>query len=189
MKKKTLSNILSWAFNGILLLGLLILSVLFFIKGDYFHGILDMLYLLIIGSNIGFRILYNNMKQKYKDMEEGSQVLIEQNAKLTEKLRSINDPFRDNRELNISMNHLRMETLSCAVEYNPEDVINCTNNERQARYIEINNTAKRKLMSDIINTALINIRHETHEDGKRYCIAEIYVGVKGDQDISTFTNL
>ena len=70
-----------WLFNGLLLGGLAFFSFYFFIKGDTFHGWLDLLYMLVITSNILFRKQNEVMKEQMEVMREGSKVLVEQNAK------------------------------------------------------------------------------------------------------------
>ena len=63
---KKLSNILSWAINILLFGGLAFFIVAFFLRGDLFHAIIDLLYLLIIVSNVVFRHLYKRIKNTHK---------------------------------------------------------------------------------------------------------------------------
>jgi len=180
---KKLSNILSWAINILLFGGLVFFAVAFFLRGDMFHAIIDLLYLLIIVSNVVFRHLYNKMKRENESLLEGGKVLVEQNAKLTEQLADINDPFRDNRELKIRTASVRMETITGFIKYERDFVIECSNDERSRRYKDLEHTAKYNLLMDIIDTEIISTKHITDDEGKRRCIAEIIVGVKSDKPI------
>ena len=59
---KKLSNILSWAINILLFGGLAFFTVAFFFFFYLFHAIINLLYILIIVSNVVFLHLYNKMK-------------------------------------------------------------------------------------------------------------------------------
>ena len=114
---KKLSNILSWAINILLFGGLAFFTVAFFLRGDLSHAIIDLLYLLIIVSNVVFRHLYNKMKRENESLLEGGKVLVEQNAKLTERLNKMQDPFRNDAEIQINGQHVRMETIRSTMPF------------------------------------------------------------------------
>lgn len=185
---KRVKTICFWTFNILLIVGLLAISVAAYIKGDTYHTILDLLYFLIILSNFAFRVWNRRLKQENESLYEGGKVLVEQNAKLTEQLADINDPFRDNRELKIRTASVRMETITGFIKYERDFVIECSNDERSRRYKDIEHTAKYNLLMDIIDTEIISTKHITDDEGKRRCVAEIIVGVKSDKPIEEIIN-
>ena len=185
---KRVKTICFWTFNILLIIGLLAISVAAYIKGDTYHTILNLLYFLIILSNFAFRVLNRRLKKENVSLYEGGKVLVEQNAKLTEQLADINDPFRDNRELKIRTASVRMETITGFIKYERDFVIECSNDERSRRYKDIEHTAKYNLLMDIIDTEIISTKHITDDEGKRRCVAEIIVGVKSDKPIEEIIN-
>lgn len=185
---KRVKTICFWTFNILLIVGLLAISVAAYIKGDTYHTILDLLYFLIILSNFAFRVWNRRLKQEIESLYEGGKVLVEQNAKLTEQLADINDPFRDNRELKIHTASVRMESITNFIKYERDFVIECSNDERSRRYKDIEHTAKYNLLMSIIDTEIISTKHITDDEGKRRCFAEIIVGVKSDKPIEEIIN-
>ncbi len=185
---KRVKTICFWTFNILLIVGLLAISVAAYIKGDTYHTILDLLYFLIILSNFAFRVWNRRLKQEIESLYEGGKVLVEQNAKLTEQLADINDPFRDNRELKIHTASVRMESITNFIKYERDFVIECSNDERSRRYKDIEHTAKYNLLMGIIDTEIISTKHITDDEGKRRCFAEIIVGVKSDKPIEEIIN-
>ena len=180
---KKLSNILSWAINILLFGGLAFFTVAFFLRGDLFHAIIDLLYLLIIVSNVVFRHLYNKMKRENESLLEGGKVLVEQNAKLTERLNKMQDPFRNNAEIQINGQHVRMETIRSTMRRDKSFLMGFDEMERNRRLHYMETVAKQDLMESIFDTELVEIRQNfdaIHEDT---VTAEIIVGVKSDKPI------
>ena len=180
---KKLSNILSWAINILLFGGLAFFTVAFFLRGDLFHAIIDLLYLLIIVSNVVFRHLYNKMKRENESLLEGGKVLVEQNAKLTERLNKMQDPFRNDAEIQINGQHVRMETIRSTMRKDKSFLMGFDEMERNRRLHYMETVAKQDLMESIFDTELVEIRQNfdaIHEDT---VTAEIIVGVKSDKPI------
>lgn len=186
--KKKISDILSWVINGLLTGGLITFGVIFFMRGDTFHAVLDLLYLFIILSNFIYRHEHKKMKKERDTAFDASKELILQNEKLTEKLRDINDPFMNNREIYVAKTLVKMCVINSQIKYNKKEVIECSNDEREKRYKEIERQARAKLLKDIIETELITIGHTTNFEGERVCTAEIIVGVKGNKNINEIIN-
>ena len=180
---KKLGNILFYTLNTFFIGGLLAFAIIFWMMGDRFHAIIDALYLLIIVEMFYLRRKCKLLQKDNESLMEGGKVLVEQNAKLTEQLADINDPFRDNRELKIRTASVRMETITGFIKYERDFVIECSNDERSRRYKDLEHTAKYNLLMDIIDTEIISTKHITDDEGKRRCIAEIIVGVKSDKPI------
>ena len=180
---KKLSNILSWAINILLFGGLAFFTVAFFLRGNFFHAIIDLLYLLIIVSNVVFRHLYNKMKRENESLLEGGKVLVEQNAKLTERLNKMQDPFRNDVEIQINGQHVRMETIRSTMKREKSFLTGFDEMERNRRLHYMETVAKQDLMESIFDTELVEIRQNfdaIHEDT---VTAEIIVGVKSDKPI------
>ena len=186
--KQIISNILHWVINGLLIGGLIAFSVLFFMRGDTFHATLDLLYLVIILSNFIYRHEHKKMKKDRDTALAASKELILQNKNLTEKLRDINDPFMKNREIYVANTPVNMCVINSKLKYNRKEVIECSNDEREKRYHEIEHQARAKLLKDIIDTELITIGHTTNDEGERVCTAEIIVGVKGNKNVDEIIN-
>ena len=53
-----------WLFNGLLLGGLAFFSFYFFMKGNTFHGWLDLLYMVIVASSILLRRQHHVMEEQ-----------------------------------------------------------------------------------------------------------------------------
>ena len=180
---KKLSNILSWAINILLFGGLAFFTVAFFLRGDLFHAIIDLLYLLIIVSNVVFHHLYNKMKRENESLLEGGKVLVEQNTKLTERLNKMQDPFRYDAEIQINGQHVRMETIRSTMRRDKSFLMGFDEMERNRRLHYMETVAKQDLMESIFDTELVEIRQNfdaIHEDT---VTAEIIVGVKSDKPI------
>ena len=153
-----------WLFNGLLLGGLAFFSFYFFIKGDTFHGWLDLLYMLVITSNILFRKQNEVMKEQMEVMREGSKVLVEQNAKLTEKN---NDLLKHMRQINDKASFLK--------GYNEMET------NRRKYHLELE--ARQKLLETLEKTELIELRYDNLDDDTGTITAGIYVGVVGEKSI------
>lgn len=182
-KKPRIKTILFWVFNGFFASGLLTFTVIHMLRGDTFHAVTDILYLLIILECLFLLHKHKKLQQEYDILLEGSKVLIKQNADMTETIRSINDPFRNDRSITINTSHVRMEKITSSIKYNKSFVIECSNKEREKRYQFIERDARKNLMNELIDTELITVKHYTDEDNIRRCAAEIIVGVKVDKDI------
>jgi len=178
---KKLSNILSWAINILLFGGLAFFTVAFFLRGDLFHAIIDFLYLLIIVSNVVFRHLYNKMKRENESLLEGGKVLVEQNAKLTERLAKINNPFKPMEGIDVGRyTNVKMKVISAYFEYPWEDLTGCSEEERKNKVSSIETGVKHQLLNSIFTSDLISIRHETSNRGLMMCVADFIVGIKGE---------
>ena len=186
--KQKIGKFFHWLINGILIGGLLAFSIRFFMMGDIFHGVLDLLYLLIIVANLFYRHQYEKMKQEHQTAMDASIELIKQNANLTKKLQAINDPFK----LSPSIKSIvcNVQVVRHAVKYETNFLAGFDELERNRRLYSLETEARHGLMGDIIDTDLITIRHEDGDigEGIKYCVAEIHVGVKGGQDINEIIN-
>jgi len=182
-KAPSFRNILFWGLNGFFVFGLLFFAVIFWLRGDTFHAIIDILYLLIIVECLFLRRKHTRLQQEHNTLSESHRVLIKQYKDMEETLRDINDPFRENREITINESHVRMETLTSHIKYERMFVVECSSEEREKRYKLVEKEARRHLMDEIINTELITVKHITDDAGMRRCVAEIIVGVKTDKKI------
>lgn len=186
---KTLKTICFWAFNGLLMCGLILFSFYFFMKGDTFHGVLDLLYMLVITSNILFRKQNEVMKEQMEVMREGSKVLVEQNAKLTEKnndllqhMRQINDPFSYDKVLMVAHN-VRMERIEHTYRYKASFLKGYNEMETNRRKYHLELEARQKLLETLEKTELIELRYDNLDDDTGTITAGIYVGVVGEKSI------
>ena len=180
---KKLGNILFYTLNTFFIGGLLAFAIIFWMMGDKFHAIIDLLYLLIIVSNVIFRHLYNKMKRENESLLEGGKVLVEQNAKLTERLNKMQDPFRNDAEIQVNGQHVRMETIRSTMRRDKSFLMGFDEMERNRRLHYMETVAKQDLMESIFDTELVEIRQNfdaIHEDT---VTAEIIVGVKSDKPI------
>lgn len=186
--KKKLSNIFHWLINGLLIGGLLAFIIRFFMMGDTFHGVLDLLYMLIIVANLFYRQQYEKMKREHQTATEASIELIKQNANLTKKLQAINDPFKPSPSINSIV--CNVQVVRHAVRYETNFLSGYDELERNRRLYSLEVEARHGLMGDIIDTDLITIRHEDGDivESVKFCVAEIYVGVKGGKDINEVIN-
>lgn len=105
-----------WLFNGLLLSGLAFFSFYFFIKGDTFHGWFDLLYMVIVASNILLRRQHHVMEEQVRELRKENAELTKKNAELMEHLRQINDPFSYNKTIMIAHN-VRMERIVTDYKY------------------------------------------------------------------------
>ncbi len=194
--KKKIGKFFHWLINGILIGGLLAFSIRFFMIGDTFHGVLDLLYMLIIVANLFYRQQYEKMKHEHQTAMVASIELIKQNANLTKKnetlkkhLEQINDPFRQD-TINILQENIRLEKIENTFKYEDSFLMGYDELEtsRRKHYLEM--TVKSVLLESIRDTELIEIQYKPSEiDGVHSCLtASMYVGVKGDKPIDEIIN-
>ena len=180
---KKLGNILFYTLNTFFIGGLLAFAIIFWMMGDRFHAIIDALYLLIIVEMFYLRRKCKLLQNDNDSLQEGSKVLVEQNAKLTERLNKMQDPFRYNAEIQINGQHVRMETIRSTMRRDKSFLMGFDEMERNRRLHYMETVAKQDLMESIFDTELIEIRQNfdaIHEDT---VTAEIIVGVKSDKPI------
>ena len=180
---KKLGNILFYTLNTFFIGGLLAFAIIFWMMGDRFHAIIDALYLLIIVEMLYLRRKCKLLQKDNDSLQEGSKVLVEQNAKLTERLNKMQDPFRYNAEIQINGQHVRMETIRSTMRRDKSFLMGFDEMERNRRLHYMETVAKQDLMESIFDTELVEIRQNfdaIHEDT---VTAEIIVGVKSDKPI------
>ncbi len=180
---KKLGNILFYTLNTFFIGGLLAFAIIFWMMGDRFHAIIDALYLLIIVEMFYLRRKCKLLQKDNDSLQEGSKVLVEQNAKLTERLNKMQDPFRYNAEIQINGQHVRMETIRSTMRRDKSFLMGFDEMERNRRLHYMETVAKQDLMESIFDTELVEIRQNfdaIHEDT---VTAEIIVGVKSDKPI------
>ena len=180
---KKLGNILFYALNTFFIGGLLAFAIIFWMMGDRFHAIIDALYLLIIVEMFYLRRKCKLLQKDNESLQEGGKVLVEQNAKLTERLNKMQDPFRYNAEIQINGQHVRMETIRSTMRRDKSFLMGFDETERNRRLHYMETVAKQDLMESIFDTELVEIRQNfdaIHEDT---VTAEIIVGVKSDKPI------
>ena len=180
---KKLGNILFYTLNTFFIGGLLAFAIIFWMMGDRFHAIIDALYLLIIVEMFYLRRKCKLLQKDNDSLQEGSKVLVEQNAKLTERLNKMQDPFRYNAEIQINGQHVRMETIRSTMRKDKSFLMGFDEMERNRRLHYMETVAKQDLMESIFDTELVEIRQNfdaIHEDT---VTAEIIVGVKSDKPI------
>ena len=186
--RKKIGNILHWSINGLLIGGLLAFSIMFFKQGDTFHGVLDLLYMLIIVANLFYHQQYEKMKRDHQTAMEASIELIKQNAKLTRKLTEMQDPFRNNPMIQINGQHVRMEILRSTMKREKSFLTGFDEMERNRRLHYMETVAKQELMESIRDTELVEIHHDFEDVHQDTVTAEIIVGVKGDKPIDEIIN-
>lgn len=180
---KKLGNILFYTLNTFFIGGLLAFAIIFWMMGDRFHAIIDALYLLIIVEMFYLRRKCKLLQKDNDSLQEGGKVLVEQNAKLTERLNKMQDPFRYNAEIQINGQHVRMETIRSTMRRDKSFLMGFDEMERNRRLHYMETVAKQDLMESIFDTELVEIRQNfdaIHEDT---VTAEIIVGVKSDKPI------
>lgn len=169
-----------WLFNGLLLGGLAFFSFYFFMKGDTFHGWLDLLYMVIVASNILLR-------RQHHVMEEQVRKLRKENAELMEHLRQINDPFSYNKTIMIAHN-VRMERIVTDYKYKNSFLQGYDEMETNRRKDVLEQEARGKLLKAIIDTELIQTRFEELDNEESICSVSLFVGVVGDKPIEEILN-
>jgi len=180
---KKLGNILFYTLNTFFIGGLLAFAIIFWMMGDRFHAIIDALYLLIIVEMFYLRRKCKLLQKDNESLLEGGIVLVEQNAKLTERLNKMQDPFRYNAEIQINGQHVRMKTIRSTMRRDKSFLMGFDEMERNRRLHYMETVAKQDLMESIFDTELVEIRQNfdaIHEDT---VTAEIIVGVKSDKPI------
>jgi hypothetical protein len=180
---KKLGNILFYTLNTFFIGGLLAFAIIFWMMGDRFHAIIDALYLLIIVEMFYLRRKCKLLQKDNESLLEGGKVLVEQNAKLTERLNKMQDPFRYNAEIQINGQHVRMETIRSTMRRDKSFLMGFDEMERNRRLHYMETVAKQDLMESIFDTELVEIHQNfdaIHEDT---VTAEIIVGVKSDKPI------
>lgn len=178
---KKLGNILFYALNTFFIGGLLAFAIIFWMMGDRFHAIIDALYLLIIVEMFYLRRKCKLLQKDNESLLEGGKVLVEQNAKLTEKLAKINDPFRPMEGIDVGRyTNVKMKVISAYFEYPWEDLTGCSEEERKNKVSSIETGVKHQLLNSIFTSDLISIRHETSNRGLMMCVADFIVGIKGE---------
>lgn len=180
---KKLGNILFYTLNTFFIGGLLAFAIIFWMMGDRFHAIIDALYLLIIVEMFYLRRKCKLLQKDKDSLLEGGKVLVEQNAKLTERLNKMQDSFRNNAEIQINGQHVRMETIRSTMRRDKSFLMGFDEMERNRRLHYMETVAKQDLMESIFDTELVEIRQNfdaIHEDT---VTAEIIVGVKSDKPI------
>lgn len=194
--KKKIGKFFHWLINGILIGGLLAFSVMFFKQGDTFHGVLDLLYMLIIVANLFYRQQYEKMKREHLTAMEASIELIKQNANLTKKnetlkkhLAQLNDPFSQD-TIHVLQNNIRLEKIENTFKYEDSFLQGYDELERSRRKNYLEMQVKSNLLESIRDTELIEIQYKPSEmDNVHSCLtASMYVGVKGDKPIDEIIN-
>lgn len=176
-----------WLFNGLLLSGLAFFSFYFFIKGDTFHGWLDLLYMVIVASNILLRRQHHVMEEQVRELRKENAELTKKNAELMEHLRQINDPFSYNKTIMIAHN-VRMERIVTDYKYKNSFLQGYDEKETNRRKDVLEQKARGKLLEAIIDTELIQTRFEELDNEESICSVSLFVGVVGDKPIEEILN-
>lgn len=176
-----------WLFNGLLLGGLAFFSFYFFIKGDTFHGWLDLLYMVIVASNILLRRQHHVMEEQVRELRKENAELTKKNAELMEHLRQINDPFSYNKTIMIAHN-VRMERIVTDYKYKNSFLQGYDEMETNRRKDVLEQKARGKLLEAIIDTELIQTRFEELDNEESICSVSLFVGVVGDKPIEEILN-
>jgi hypothetical protein len=174
-------------FNGLLLCGLAFFSFYFFIKGDTFHGWLDLLYMVIVASNILLRRQHHVMEEQVRELRKENAELTKKNAELMEHLRQINDPFSYNKAIMIAHN-VRMERIVTDYKYKNSFLQGYDEMETNRRKGVLEQKARGKLLEAIIDTELIQTRFEDLDNEESICFVSLFVGVVGDKPIEEILN-
>ena len=176
-----------WLFNGLLLGGLAFFSFYFFIKGDTFHGWLDLLYMVIVASSILLRRQHHVMEEQVRELRKENAELTKKNAELMEHLRQINDPFSYNKTIMIAHN-VRMERIVTNYKYKNSFLQGYDEMETNRRKGVLEQEARGKLLEAIIDTELIQTRFEELDNEESICSVSLFVGVVGDKPIEEILN-
>lgn len=176
-----------WLFNGLLLGGLAFFSFYFFMKGDTFHGWLDLLYMVIVASNILLRRQHHVMEEQVRELRKENAELTKKNAELMEHLRQINDPFSYNKTIMIAHN-VRMERIVTDYKYKNSFLQGYDEMETNRRKDVLEQKARGKLLEAIIDTELIQTRFEELDNEESICSVSLFVGVVGDKPIEEILN-
>lgn len=174
---KKIINILDWTINSLLIGGLLAFSISYFMTGDTKHGVVNLLFMSIIVTNLIYYHNYKKMKAKYNTAMEASTELIKQNATLTAKVKAINNPFKQTPGLtSITQN---VQVVRHAVKYETNFLNGYNELETNRRKHNIEHEARYGLMGELIDSELITIRHDDGNigEGTKFCVAEIQVGI------------
>lgn len=174
-------------FNGLLLGGLAFFSFYFFMKGDTFHGWLDLLYMVIVASNILLRRQHHVMEEQVRELRKENAELTKKNAELMEHLRQINDPFSYNKTIMIAHN-VRMERIVTDYKYKNSFLQGYDEMETNRRKDVLEQKARGKLLEAIIDTELIQTRFEELDNEESICSVSLFVGVVGDKPIEEILN-
>lgn len=176
-----------WLFNGLLLGGLAFFSFYFFMNGDTFHGWLDLLYMVIVASNILLRRQHHVMEEQVRELRKENAELTKKNAELMEHLRQINDPFSYNKTIMIAHN-VRMERIVTDYKYKNSFLQGYDEMETNRRKDVLEQKARGKLLEAIIDTELIQTRFEELDNEESICSVSLFVGVVGDKPIEEILN-
>ena len=176
-----------WLFNGLLLGGLAFFSFYFFMKGDTFHGWLDLLYMVIVASNILLRRQHHVMEEQVRELRKENAELTKKNAELMEHLRQVNDPFSYNKTIMIAHN-VRMERIVTDYKYKNSFLQGYDEMETNRRKDVLEQKARGKLLEAIIDTELIQTRFEELDNEESICSVSLFVGVVGDKPIEEILN-
>ena len=176
-----------WLFNGLLLGGLAFFSFYFFMKGDTFHGWLDLLYMVVVASNILLRRQHHVMEEQVRELRKENAELTKKNAELMEHLRQINDPFSYNKTIMIAHN-VRMERIVTDYKYKNSFLQGYDEMETNRRKDVLEQKARGKLLEAIIDTELIQTRFEELDNEESICSVSLFVGVVGDKPIEEILN-
>lgn len=176
-----------WLFNGLLLGGLAFFSFYFFMNGDTFHGWLDLLYMVIVASNILLRRQHHVMEEQVRELRKENAELTKKNAELMEHLRQINDPFSYNKTIMIAHN-VRMERIVTDYKYKNSFLQGYDEMETNRRKDVLEQKARGKLLDAIIDTELIQTRFEELDNEESICSVSLFVGVVGDKPIEEILN-
>ena len=176
-----------WLFNGLLLGGLAFFSFYFFMKGNTFHGWLDLLYMVIVASNILLRRQHHIMEEQVRELRKENAELTKKNAELMEHLRQINDPFSYNKIIMIAHN-VRMEHIVTDYKYKNSFLQGYDDMEKNRRKGYLEQEARRKLVESIIDTELIQTSFEVLDNEESICSVSLFVGVVGDKPIEEILN-
>ena len=181
-------------FNGLLLGGLAFFSFYFFMKGNTFHGWLDLLYMVIVASSILLRRQHHVMEEQVRELRKENAELTKKNAELTKKnaelmehLRQINDPFSYNKTIMIAHN-VRMERIVTNYKYKNSFLQGYDEMETNRRKGVLEQEARGKLLEAIIDTELIQTRFEELDNEESICSVSLFVGVVGDKPIEEILN-
>lgn len=176
-----------WLFNGLLLGGLAFFSFYFFMKGNTFHGWLDLLYMVIVASSILLRRQHHVMEEQVRELRKENAELTKKNAELMEHLRQINDPFSYNKTIMIAHN-VRMERIVTNYKYKNSFLQGYDEMETNRRKGVLEQEARGKLLEAIIDTELIQTRFEELDNEESICSVSLFVGVVGDKPIEEILN-
>ena len=174
-------------FNGLLLGGLAFFSFYFFMKGNTFHGWLDLLYMVIVASSILLRRQHHVMEEQVRELRKENAELTKKNAELMEHLRQINDPFSYNKTIMIAHN-VRMERIVTNYKYKNSFLQGYDEMETNRRKGVLEQEARGKLLEAIIDTELIQTRFEELDNEESICSVSLFVGVVGDKPIEEILN-